>query len=188
MIQGCTLIGLPLHSEHVGIYFSKTSVHFHWTTQRCIRKTENFIGTALRTTNSIKFCTSLISLEHTKKTRNCLLRTNPTRNVLHVQDSDIGYNRCILIDTDIRNYEGESVNRSQMNTKRQTWYSNLDESFMSRYIHQPTLIHLSHRFTSASKPAVKKSVDCCFGHFRTVISETFATKLWTSFRDRHFPP
>jgi hypothetical protein len=31
----------------------------------------------------------------------------------------------------------------------------------------PTLIHLSHRFISASKPAEQKSSDCCLSHFRT---------------------
>jgi hypothetical protein len=34
----------------------------------------------------------------------------------------------------------------------------------------PTLILLSHRFTSASKPAVLKSFDCCLSHFRTSVS------------------
>jgi hypothetical protein len=29
----------------------------------------------------------------------------------------------------------------------------------------PILIHFSHRFTSASKPAAYKSFDCCFSHF-----------------------
>jgi hypothetical protein len=31
----------------------------------------------------------------------------------------------------------------------------------------PTLIHLPHRITSASKPAAYKSFDCCLSHFRT---------------------
>jgi hypothetical protein len=30
-----------------------------------------------------------------------------------------------------------------------------------------TLIHFSHRFTSASKPAALKSFDCCLSYFRT---------------------
>jgi hypothetical protein len=33
----------------------------------------------------------------------------------------------------------------------------------------PTLIQLSHRFTSASKPAAYKSFDCCLSHFRTSV-------------------
>jgi hypothetical protein len=33
-----------------------------------------------------------------------------------------------------------------------------------------TLIHLSHRFTSASRPAAQKSFDCCLSHFRTPVS------------------
>jgi hypothetical protein len=44
----------------------------------------------------------------------------------------------------------------------------------------PALIHFSHRFTSASKPAAYKSFGSCLSHFRTsatynlfVISETF---------------
>jgi hypothetical protein len=32
---------------------------------------------------------------------------------------------------------------------------------------RPTLIHLSHCFTSASKPAAHESFDCCLGYFRT---------------------
>jgi hypothetical protein len=53
MLQGGILLGLPFHSEDAGIYSSKTSVHFYWTTQRCIRKTDIFIGNAVRTTNSM---------------------------------------------------------------------------------------------------------------------------------------
>jgi hypothetical protein len=34
----------------------------------------------------------------------------------------------------------------------------------------PTLIHLSHRFTGASKPAAQKSSDCCRSHFRASVS------------------
>jgi hypothetical protein len=34
----------------------------------------------------------------------------------------------------------------------------------------PTLIHLSNRFTSASKPALEKRFDCCLSHFRASVS------------------
>jgi hypothetical protein len=34
----------------------------------------------------------------------------------------------------------------------------------------PTLIHFSHRFTSALKPAAWKSFGCCLSHFRTSVS------------------
>jgi hypothetical protein len=34
----------------------------------------------------------------------------------------------------------------------------------------PKLIHLSHRFTSASKSATQTYFDCCFSHFRTSVS------------------
>jgi hypothetical protein len=55
--------------------------------------------------------------------------------------------------TTTHRYEGDSVNRSQMNIKRQicdirTWKKNI---YLSTYPPQ-TLIHLPHRFTSASKP------------------------------------
>jgi hypothetical protein len=59
----------------------------------------------------------------------------------------------------------------------------------------PTLIHLSHRFSSASKPAVYKSFDCCLSHFRTSVSTfssslkclpRFSTQLGTALRDKHF--
>jgi hypothetical protein len=36
-----------------------------------------------------------------------------------------------------------------------------------------TLIHLSHRFTSASKLAAQKSFDCSLTHFRAPISTSF---------------
>jgi hypothetical protein len=35
-----------------------------------------------------------------------------------------------------------------------------------------TLIHLSHCFPSASKPAAQKSFDCCLSHFRTSVSNS----------------
>jgi hypothetical protein len=52
-------------------------------------------------------------------------------------------------------YEGESVNRPQMDIKRKTcdirtWQKN----YFSTYP-PPTLMHLSHRFTIASKPAAQ---------------------------------
>jgi hypothetical protein len=40
----------------------------------------------------------------------------------------------------------------------------------------PTFIHLSHRFTSASKPAAQKSLDCCLSHFRTSVSTSSSAK------------
>jgi hypothetical protein len=50
------------------------------------------------------------------------------------------------------------------------WYSNPKKKhFISRHP-PPTLIHLSHRFISASKPEAYKSFDCCLGHFRTLVS------------------
>jgi hypothetical protein len=45
----------------------------------------------------------------------------------------------------------------------------------------PTLIHLSHRFTSASKSAPQKSFDCCLSHFRTFV-------LTSSSSAKHLPP
>jgi hypothetical protein len=47
------------------------------------------------------------------------------------------------------------------------WYSNLEKNIYISTYPPPTLIHLSHRFTSASKPAAQKSFDCCLSHFRT---------------------
>jgi hypothetical protein len=51
--------------------------------------------------------------------------------------------------------------------------------YFSTYL-PPTLIHLSSRFTRASKLAAQKSFDCCLSHFRFnlfVISETFVNKV-----------
>jgi hypothetical protein len=87
-------------------------------------------------------------------------------------------------------YEGESVNRSQMDVKRKTydiwsWKKNL---FLD--ISYTKLIHLSHCFTSASKPAAFWVLPQPLPHprFNLVISETFAIKLWTALLDKHFQP
>jgi hypothetical protein len=66
-------------------------------------------------------------------------------------------------------YNEESVKRSQMDIKRKTcdmrtW--KIRNIYFSTYP-PPTLIHLSHRFTSASKPAAEKSLDCCLNQYRT---------------------
>jgi hypothetical protein len=62
-------------------------------------------------------------------------------------------------------------------------------------ISSPTLIHLSHRFISASKPAAWKSFVCCLNRFCTSVSTfsssakllpRFSTQLWTALRDKHF--
>jgi hypothetical protein len=51
------------------------------------------------------------------------------------------------------------------------------------YFSTQTLIHLSHRFTNASKPAAQTYFDCCIGHLThlrfnlSVISKIFATKV-----------
>jgi hypothetical protein len=39
----------------------------------------------------------------------------------------------------------------------------------------PTLLHLSHHFTSALKPAAYKPFDCCLIHFRTSVSTSIGT-------------
>jgi hypothetical protein len=65
----------------------------------------------------------------------------------------------------------ESVNRTQMDIKCKTCDIRTlkKKHFFSTYP-PPTLILLSHRFTSASKPAALKSFDCCFSHFRISVS------------------
>jgi hypothetical protein len=69
---------------------------------------------------------------------------------------------------------GESVNRSQMDIKRRTYDTQTWKKHFSTYP-PPTLIHFSHRFTSASKPAAQKS-SCCLSHFRTSVSSSAAFK------------
>jgi hypothetical protein len=44
-----------------------------------------------------------------------------------------------------------------------------------------TLIHLSHRFISASKPATQKSFGCCLSHFCTSFSNSSSSA-------KHLPP
>jgi hypothetical protein len=61
------------------------------------------------------------------------------------------------------------------------------------FISPPTLIHLSRRFTSVSKPAAYKSFGLLLQllpHLRFnlfVVSETFAIQLYIALRDKHYP-
>jgi hypothetical protein len=78
-------------------------------------------------------------------------------------------------------YEAESVNRSQLDTKRRTCdIQTLRNIYLSTYF-PPALIHLSHRFTGASETAAEKSlVSQPLPHLRFnlfVISETFVTNV-----------
>jgi hypothetical protein len=68
-------------------------------------------------------------------------------------------------------YEGESINRSQMGTKlkKKVIFEPGKNFYFSTYP-PPTMIHLSHRFTCASKSAACKSFHCCLSHFRTSVS------------------
>jgi hypothetical protein len=71
-----------------------------------------------------------------------------------------------------RKYERESVNRSQLDIKRKACDTR-NWKYIYIYISTcppPTLIHLSHRFTSGSKPAAEKSFGCGLSHFRTAVS------------------
>jgi hypothetical protein len=74
-------------------------------------------------------------------------------------------------------YEGESVNRTQLDIKCKTCdIETLKNNFFSAYP-PPTLTHLSHHFASAWKPAtyVHKSFHCCLNHFRASAS---TSSLW----------
>jgi hypothetical protein len=61
------------------------------------------------------------------------------------------------------------------------WYSNLEKTFYFSTYPPPAMIHLSHRFTSASKPASWKSFVCCLSHFRTTVSTSSSSA-------KRFPP
>jgi hypothetical protein len=52
------------------------------------------------------------------------------------------------------------------------WYSNLEKNIYFSTYSPPTLIHFSHRFTTASKPAAWKSFHSCLSHFRTSVSNS----------------
>jgi hypothetical protein len=87
-----------------------------------------------------------------------------------VLDVSIGEETCSGI------YEGESVNRSQMDIKRKKmWYSNIEKTFISRHIHE-------HWYTCPialpvrRNPQRKKSFDCCLSHFRTSVSTSSSAK------------
>jgi hypothetical protein len=69
-------------------------------------------------------------------------------------------------------YEGESVNRSQMDMKRKTCDVIFEPGkYNYLFIYPlPTSIHLYHHFISASKPAAYKSFDCRLSHFRNSAS------------------
>jgi hypothetical protein len=60
-------------------------------------------------------------------------------------------------------------------------YSNLKKSICFFTYPPPTLIHLPHRFTSASKPAAWKYFDCCLIHFRISVSISSSSA-------KHLPP
>jgi hypothetical protein len=57
-------------------------------------------------------------------------------------------------------YEGDSVKKSHMDIKREPCdiISNLEKTFYFPTYPPPTLIHLSHRFASESKPAARRSL------------------------------
>jgi hypothetical protein len=68
--------------------------------------------------------------------------------------------------------EGESVSRSQMDINCKTCDIRTWKNIYFPTCPLPTLIRLSHRFTTASKPATHKSFDCCLSHFRISVSVT----------------
>jgi hypothetical protein len=73
-------------------------------------------------------------------------------------------------------YEEESVNRPQMNIKREKCDIRIRKNINFSIYALPTLIHLSHRFTSASEPAAWKYFDWCLSHFRTSVSTSSSAK------------
>jgi hypothetical protein len=89
-------------------------------------------------------------------------------------------------------HEEESVNGSQMDIKRKNmWYSNLEETFISR--------HILHQrwYTWVETRSIEKYFGYCLGHFSTSASTSsssakslprFSHQLWTALRDKHFPP
>jgi hypothetical protein len=60
----------------------------------------------------------------------------------------------------------ESINRPLMDIQDVNMWNLIKNIYFSTYP-SPTLTHLSHRFTSVSKPAAQKSFNCWLGHFRT---------------------
>jgi hypothetical protein len=55
-------------------------------------------------------------------------------------------------------YEGELVNRSQIDIKLKTWYLNPDKKLYFSTYPPPTLIYMSHCFNSALRPAAWESL------------------------------
>jgi hypothetical protein len=78
-----------------------------------------------------------------------------------------------------KKYEGESVNRSQMDIKHKTCDIRSWKKHLLLDIRSTNYIPLSHSFTGVSKPTARKSFDCCLSHFRIFISSsaTFRTSL-----------
>jgi hypothetical protein len=91
-------------------------------------------------------------------------------------------------------YEGESVNRSQMDTKRKNiWYSNPGKTFSSQHvIHQhwymcPIVLPVRRNSQHTSLFTVVSATSAPpFQPLRH--RETFYIQLWTALRDKHFPP
>jgi hypothetical protein len=91
-------------------------------------------------------------------------------------------------------YEGESVNRSQTDIKLKTY---------DIWTREKLFLDISSTNIDTSVPSLYQRVETCsieafwllffqpFQHLRFnlfVISETFATRLWTALRGEHFPP
>jgi hypothetical protein len=68
----------------------------------------------------------------------------------------------------LNNYEGEPVNRSQMDIKCKTCYIQTWKKKIYFSTYPPsTSVHLSHHFTSESKPTAEKFFACCLSQFCT---------------------
>jgi hypothetical protein len=93
-----------------------------------------------------------------------MVETDPISNMPEKVEND----SIIFVKRDFFSwYKAESVNRSQMDIKRTTYGIRTCKNIYFSTYPPPTLIQLSRRFISASKPATSKSFDCYLSHFRT---------------------
>jgi hypothetical protein len=96
------------------------------------------------------------------------------------------------------NMSGVSVNRSQMDIKREIYDIRIwKKKHLFLDISSTNIDTLVPSLYQCVETRSIKVFDCCLSHFRNSVSTSssstkglprFSTQLWTSLRDKHFPP
>jgi hypothetical protein len=75
-------------------------------------------------------------------------------------------------------YDGESVNRSQMDIRRKTCDIRSWRKYLFLDITSTNIDTFFHRFNSASKSTAQKSSDCCLSHSFTSVSTSSSLRKY----------